>query len=194
MHLLVGLGNPGAQYERNRHNIGFLAVDEIARRHNFGPFRQKFNGLISEGNIDGEKVLLLKPQTFMNRSGESVGPAAHFHKVGVQDVVVVHDDLDLDFGAVRIKQGGGHGGHNGLRSLIANLGSPDFLRVRVGIGRPSGGREVTGYVLGGFDPAEAQELPEVLERAADALRCVLQQRDPRVCMNEFNRRAEVGSA
>lgn len=194
MKLLAGLGNPGREYERTRHNVGFLVLDRFADLVGASFDRRKFSAEMGEAVVGGEKALLLKPQTFMNRSGESIGPAAHFHKIEVQDVVAVHDDLDLDFGTVRIKQGGGHGGHNGLRSLIANLGSPDFLRIRVGIGRPSGGREVTGYVLGGFDPTEAQELPDALERAADALRCVMQQRDPRACMNEFNRRAEPGSA
>ncbi|MFD1943166.1 aminoacyl-tRNA hydrolase [Paradevosia shaoguanensis] len=167
MHLLVGLGNPGAQYERNRHNIGFLAVDEIARRHNFGPFRQKFNGLISEGNIDGEKVLLLKPQTFMNRSGDSIVQATNFYKIAPQDVTVLYDELDLVPGKLRVKVGGGSGGHNGIRSIDPQIG-PDYRRVRLGIGHPGSKDAVMHYVLGDFAKSDATWLDPLLEAVADS--------------------------
>ena len=167
MHLLVGLGNPGAQYERNRHNIGFLAVDEIARRHNFGPFRQKFSGLISEGTIDGEKVLLLKPQTFMNRSGDSIVQATNFYKIAPQDVTVLYDELDLVPGKLRVKVGGGSGGHNGIRSIDPQIG-PDYRRVRLGIGHPGSKDAVMHYVLGDFAKSDAAWLDPLLEAVADS--------------------------
>lgn len=187
MKLLVGLGNPGRQYENTRHNVGWLVLDEIASSSGASIDKKKFGAELGEAQVDGVRTLLVKPQTFMNLSGEAVGPAARFYKVEVPDVVVIHDDLDLEFGTVRIKVGGGHGGHNGLRSLLAHLGSRDFVRIRVGIGRPGGKREVVGHVLGGFDRKEAEELPFVLGRAADAARCVLKN-DPVLCMNEFNQR------
>ncbi|AKR56565.1 Peptidyl-tRNA hydrolase [Devosia sp. H5989] len=167
MHLLVGLGNPGAQYERNRHNIGFLAVDEIARRHNFGPFRQKFNGLIAEGTIEGEKALILKPQTFMNRSGDSVVQATKFYKIAPEDVSVLYDELDLAPGKVRVKIGGGSGGHNGIRSIDPQIG-PNYRRVRLGIGHPGSKDAVMHYVLGDFAKADAAWLDPLLEAIADS--------------------------
>ena len=188
MKLLVGLGNPGKEYERTRHNVGWLVLDEIASSVRASVDRKKFGAELGEAEIDGVRTLLLKPQTFMNLSGEAVGPAAKFYKIEPRDVIVVHDDLDLEFGRVQIKVGGGHGGHNGLRSVIPHLGSPDFVRVRVGIGRPGGKKEVVGHVLGGFDKKETEELPFVLGRASDAIRCLLAN-EPTKCMNEFNKRA-----
>jgi PTH1 family peptidyl-tRNA hydrolase len=184
--LLVGLGNPGREYQRTRHNVGWLVLDEIAEACRASIDRKKFGAELGEAEIDGVRTLLVKPQTYMNLSGEAVGPAARFYKVEPKDVVVVHDDLDLEFGRVQIKVGGGHGGHNGLKSLIAHIG-PDFVRIRVGIGRPGGKREVVGHVLGGFDRKESEELPFVIGRAADAARCVIAN-DPIRCMNEFNKR------
>ncbi|WP_189424050.1 aminoacyl-tRNA hydrolase [Devosia pacifica] len=162
MKLLVGLGNPGAQYENNRHNIGFMAVDEIARAHNFGPYRQKFAGLLAEGTLSGEKVLLLKPQTFMNRSGDSVQQAAQFYKLSPADITVLYDELDLAPGKVRIKAGGGNGGHNGLRSIDPQLGR-DYRRVRLGIGHPGSKELVTPHVLGDFSKADREWLVPLLE-------------------------------
>lgn len=188
MKLLVGLGNPGREYERTRHNIGWLVLDEIASSARAAIDRKKFGAEIGEAEVDGVRTLFVKPQTFMNLSGEAVGPAAKFYKIEPRDVIVVHDDLDLDFGRVQIKVGGGHGGHNGLRSVIPHLGSPDFVRIRVGIGRPGGKKEVVGHVLGGFDKKETEELPFVIGRAADAIRCLLKN-DATKCMNEFNKRA-----
>lgn len=153
MILLAGLGNPGAKYENNRHNVGFLALDEIARRHGFGPWRAKFQGEVSEGKIGTDKVLLLKPQTYMNESGRSVGELCRFYKIPTEDLVVFHDELDLPGGKLRVKTGGGHGGHNGLRSIDAHLGQ-NYTRVRIGIGHPGDKARVYGHVLSDFSKAE----------------------------------------
>ncbi len=165
MHLIVGLGNPGAEYAGHRHNIGFMAVDEIARQHNFPPFRSKFSALLAEGVIDGEKVLLLKPQTFMNRSGDAVGQAAKFYKLTPADISVIHDELDLAPGKARIKTGGGNGGHNGLKSIEAHIGK-DFVRVRLGIGHPGHKDRVNPHVLSNFHKAEGEWLEPLLDALA----------------------------
>ena len=171
MFLVVGLGNPERRYEGNRHNIGFLVADELRRKEALPEYRDKFRGLFSKG----ERFSLLKPMTFMNLSGESVQPACAFLKVVPAELVVVHDELDIPFGDVRLKLGGGHAGHNGLRSIIDLLGTPDFIRVRCGIGRPPPGfrGEVADYVLSDFDPLEKAELPDVLARALAATGRVL---------------------
>ncbi len=166
MHLIVGLGNPGDKYSRNRHNIGFLAVEEIARRHNFPPFREKFKGLVSEGTIGGEKVLILKPQTWMNASGESVEAAVQFYKLEPADVTVIYDELDLIPGKSRIKRGGGNGGHNGLRSIDPRLGL-DYRRVRIGIGHPGHKDRVMPWVLGDFGKPDLDWLEPLLGTLAD---------------------------
>ncbi|WP_170441570.1 aminoacyl-tRNA hydrolase [Ruegeria arenilitoris] len=165
MKLFVGLGNPGAKYARNRHNIGFMAVDAIARDHGFGPWRSKFQGEISEGMLGREKVLLLKPMTFMNRSGQSVGEAMRFFKLDSTDVTVFHDELDLAPGKVRAKAGGGHAGHNGLRSIHDHIGAA-YDRVRLGIGHPGRKELVSPYVLGDFAKADADWLDDVLQGVA----------------------------
>lgn len=167
MLLLVGLGNPGPEYAGHRHNIGFMAVDAIVRRHGFSPWRQKFQGEIAEGTIGGIKVYALKPMTYMNDSGRSVAAAAQFYKIPVGSVVVFHDELDLPPSKVRAKTGGGHAGHNGLRSLQAHLG-PDFRRVRLGIGHPGEKEKVIGWVLGNFAKADAEWLDPLLDALADA--------------------------
>lgn len=166
MKLFVGLGNPGAKYARNRHNIGFMAVDAIARDHSFGPWRSKFQGEISEGLLGREKVLLLKPMTFMNRSGQSVGEAMRFYKLDSTDVTVFHDELDLAPGKVRTKAGGGHAGHNGLRSIHDHIGAA-YDRVRLGIGHPGRKELVSPYVLGDFAKVDADWLDDVLRGVAD---------------------------
>jgi len=153
MRLVVGLGNPGARYARNRHNIGFMVVDAIARRHGFASFRSRFKGELSEGSIDGQRRLLLKPQTFMNASGESVAEAARFFKISPSEIVVIHDEIDLRPGKLRVKCGGGTAGHNGLRSIDALLG-PDFWRVRIGVGHPGIKELVHPYVLQNFSSEE----------------------------------------
>ena len=153
MFLVVGLGNPGSGYAANRHNIGFMAADELVRRYSFGPWRKKFQGQISEGELNGQKVLVLKPETFMNLSGQSVGEVLRFYKIPVENVIVLHDELDLPPGKLRVKRGGGHGGHNGLRSIDAHCGK-EYRRVRLGIGHPGDKSRVHGHVLGDFSKAE----------------------------------------
>ncbi|RFC65236.1 aminoacyl-tRNA hydrolase [Fulvimarina endophytica] len=172
MILIAGLGNPGPKYAANRHNIGFMAVDEIARDPAFAPWSRKFSGEISEGQIGGTKVLLLKPLTFMNDSGRSIGEAARFFKIEARNVIVVHDELDLDPGRVKVKTGGGNGGHNGLRSADAHLGTRDYRRLRLGIGHPGRKELVTPHVLGDFSKADREWLDPLLSdiaRHADLL-------------------------
>ncbi|MCJ9429708.1 aminoacyl-tRNA hydrolase [Kordiimonas marina] len=165
MLLFVGLGNPGGSYEKNRHNVGFMAVDEIVRRHNFLPWRKRFQGLVSEGTLGGQKILLLKPQTFMNLSGQAVGEAMRFFKLNPSDVFVLYDELDLAFGKVKVKTGGGAAGHNGIRSITQHIGA-DFHRVRIGIDHPGDKARVHGHVLGDFAKAEQQLLETILDAVA----------------------------
>lgn len=164
MLLLVGLGNPGSEHKRQRHNVGFMAVDAIAEQHNFHPFKKRFQGELAEGVLNGAKALLLKPQTYMNLSGKSVGEAVHFYKLPPTQVVVVHDELDLAAGKIRMKAGGGHAGHNGLRSVDAAIG-PDYRRLRIGIGHPGKDR-VLGYVLQNFAAEEHDWLDPLLTAIA----------------------------
>jgi len=166
MKLFVGLGNPGREYAFNRHNVGFMAVDAIAAAHDFPAWRKRFSGLAAEGRLGGESLVLLKPQTFMNESGRAVGEAARFYKLGVGDVVVFHDEIDLPPGKIRLKTGGGIAGHNGLRSLGAHIGN-DYARVRIGIGHPGQRDRVSSYVLHDFAKADAGWLPSLLEAIAD---------------------------
>jgi PTH1 family peptidyl-tRNA hydrolase len=166
MILFVGLGNPGGKYAANRHNIGFMAMDRIASDHGFGPWKSKFQGEITEGTIGGEKVLLLKPQTFMNLSGQSVGEAMRFYKLSPADVTVFHDELDLAPGKLRCKTGGGHAGHNGLRSIHQHIG-PDYHRVRLGIGHPGHKDKVAPYVLSDFAKADQGWLDDLLRGIGD---------------------------
>jgi PTH1 family peptidyl-tRNA hydrolase len=164
MLLLVGLGNPGPEHRRQRHNVGFMAIDAIAERHNFQPFRKRFQGELAEGVLAGTKTLLLKPQTYMNLSGKAVGEAAHFFKLPPAQVVVAHDELDLAAGKIRMKAGGGHAGHNGLRSIDAAIG-PEYRRLRIGIGHPGKDR-VLGYVLQNFAADEHDWLDPLLDAMA----------------------------
>ena len=176
MLLIVGLGNPGSQYSKNRHNIGFMAVDEIVRRHGFGAFRAKFQGELAEGKINTQKVLALKPMTFMNESGRSVAQAVKFYKIAPEDVIVLHDELDLAAGKLRVKSGGGHGGHNGLRSIHAQIG-PDYRRIRLGIGHPGDKAKVTSHVLKDFAKADGEWLEPELEAIADHFDTVINGED-----------------
>lgn len=164
--LFVGLGNPGPAYAGNRHNIGFMAVDAIAERHRFGPFRAKFQSHLAEGALAGRPVLLLKPLTFMNVSGQAVAAAASFFKIPPGDIVVFHDEIDLAAGKVRVKTGGGHAGHNGLRSLHAHIG-PDYARVRIGVGRPGSKGEVVDHVLDDFAKGDRVWLTPLLDAIAE---------------------------
>lgn len=176
MLLFVGLGNPGARHEGNRHNIGFLVADAVARRHGFSPWRRRFQGETAEGTIDGERVILLKPATFMNESGRAVGEAVNFFKLGVGDVTVFHDELELPPGKVRVKVGGGIAGHNGLRSISAHIGN-DYRRVRLGIGHPGLKELVHGHVLGDFAKADRPWVEALCEVVADSIGLIAQARD-----------------
>ena len=166
MKLVVGLGNPGAGHARQRHNVGFMAADAIAERFGVSPQRRRFQGLAAEGVIGGERVLILKPQTFMNESGRSVGEAARFYKLGPDDIIVLHDEIDLAPGKVRVKRGGGVAGHNGLKSLAAHLG-PDFIRVRIGIGHPGAKHLVQRHVLNDFAKTDHDWLAPLLDAIVD---------------------------
>ena len=167
MKLIVGLGNPGAEYAETRHNIGFMAVDAIARAFNATGFAKKFQGELAEVRIGAEKVLLLKPMTYMNLSGQSVGEAARFYKIPVEDIIVFHDELDLASGKLRVKTGGGHAGHNGLKSLAAHVGE-ETVRVRMGIGHPGAKHLVSNYVLGKFAKADEAWITQELDAIAKA--------------------------
>jgi len=166
--LIVGLGNPGSKYQWTRHNAGFMVLDRLTDIAGISLARKKFSGFYGEGDWQGVHLLLLKPLTFMNLSGRSVVEALRFHKLHLKDLVVIHDDLDIPFGRVKVKEGGGHGGHNGLRSLVAELGSGDFTRVRVGIGRPSRG-DAVDYVLSRFADDELKQLPAIQDGVIDAI-------------------------
>ncbi len=202
--LIVGLGNPGRKYQRTRHNIGFRVVDELARRHGYS-FRSKFGGELATGALSVAsrpyKALLFKPMEFMNLSGHAVLRAVQFYNLEAPDIVVIHDEIDIDFGRLKLKAGGGHGGHNGLRSIISQLGKRDFLRVRVGVGKPGrpgtprGDRDrdqrVAGHVLSDFPSALEAEVTELVDRAADATE-VLVSEGIRAAMNRFHGAAERG--
>lgn len=167
MRLLAGLGNPGSRYAAHRHNVGFMAVDAIAHAQGVSGFRKRWNGLLAEGHVGGDKVLIYKPQTYMNRVGPAIAEAAGFYKLGLADVIVFHDDLDLALGKVRVKTGGGAGGHNGLRSIDAHLGN-DYKRVRIGIDHPGRKELVEPYVLSDFAKAERARVVAVLHAIGDA--------------------------
>ena len=189
LRLVVGLGNPGSRYASSRHNVGFMALDALRADLGLPDYKDKFSGVLSRGEALGHTVVLLEPMTFMNLSGGSVQPAMAFLKVPIQDVVVLHDELDLPFGDVRVKVGGGHAGHNGLRSIIERASSSDFVRVRIGIGRPPAGfqGDVADYVLSGFDTAEKAELPDIVSRAVAAAKEVLSS-GAQAAMNQVNAR------
>lgn len=184
MFLVAGLGNPGADYADNRHNIGFLVADMLALRWRVGAFKQKFGAAVGQGQFGDEKVVLVKPQEFMNASGPPIQRVAAFFHVDVHQIVVIHDDIDLDFGRIKVKVGGGHGGHNGLRSLAEGLG-PAFVRVRCGVGHPGHKERVVGHVLSPFSKVENKEVPFIINGAVDAVESII--RDGVVpTMNKFN--------
>ena len=166
MLIIAGLGNPGSKYAAHRHNIGFMAADEIVRRHSFGPWKKKFNAEISDGKLAGEKVLVVKPQTFMNESGQAIGEILRFYKEDLANLVVIYDELDLPAAKLRIKKGGGAGGHNGIKSIDAHCGK-DYRRMRLGIGHPGAREKVTGHVLGDFAKADREWLDKMLQAIAD---------------------------
>ena len=185
MRLFVGLGNPGAKYRENRHNIGFMAVDEIARRHGFGPWRRRFQGETSEGTLDRERVVLLKPATYMNESGRAVQEAANFFKIAAADVTVFQDELELPAAKVRVKVGGGLAGHNGLRSIKNHLHSDEFVRVRIGVGKPPSKERGADHVLSRLPNGERELLDVAVVDAADAVEVLLAD-GPDAAMRRFN--------
>lgn len=185
--VVVGLGNPGRKYERTRHNAGFLAVDELARRIGIDISQEKHHSLIGRGRIEAGQIVLAKPQTYMNESGRAVAAVMEDAYVSSGDLIVIHDELDLPLGSVRIKTGGGHGGHNGLRSIIEFIGTSDFIRIRIGIGRPEPGMDAANYVLSQFLPDERQAAAEAAGRAADAVLAIVSQGMTKA-MNLFNQR------
>jgi PTH1 family peptidyl-tRNA hydrolase len=184
--LLVGLGNPGRDYEGSRHNIGFLVIDEIARRAKVGGFRGKFGGEMAQGELGGHKVTLLKPMEYMNLSGQAVGRTADFFQISAKETVVVHDEADLDVGRLKLKVGGGHAGHKGVASIMEAIG-PDFARVRCGVGRPGGNRDMADYVLSGFAKSERPAVDLLVQEAADAVLEVVG-KGAAMAMNQFNQR------
>lgn len=186
--LVVGLGNPGPEYAATRHNLGFLVVDELAARAGNPPFREKFHGVLAEARVGGRASRLLKPQTYMNVSGKSVRAAVAFYKVPLAELVVIHDEIDLPFAEIRLKTGGGDAGHRGVRSIVADLGSPDFIRIRIGVGRPPPGfrGSPADFVLQGFAPAERAELAPLVTRAADAAELIAD-RGLAAAMNQIHR-------
>jgi peptidyl-tRNA hydrolase, PTH1 family len=188
MKLIVGLGNPGRKYEDTRHNVGFRVADELARRWRIDVDRSRFSALVGDGTVRGEKVLLLKPMTFMNLSGRAVREAATFYKLASGDLLVIVDDMALPLGRIRLRAGGSAGGHNGLTSVIQELGSEDFARVRIGI-ESVAGQHMVDHVLGQFTPQERERIAQTIDRAADAAECWLTE-GIESAMNEFNRPEE----
>ncbi len=187
MKLIVGLGNPGDKYENTRHNVGFMVVQMLAEEAGIRLKNKGHQGLYGTGRVDGREVTLLLPQTFMNLSGASTGSACRSLGLAPEDLIVVHDDIDQSFGSLKLKSGGGHGGHNGIRNICQVLGHGDFLRVKVGVGRPAAGGDVARYVLSSFAAAEKKVLKTVLENSAMAIKTVLSHGE-QVAMNEFNKR------
>jgi PTH1 family peptidyl-tRNA hydrolase len=185
LRLVVGLGNPGPRYAATRHNIGFRVLDRLAAEFAIAVSREKFTAMFGRGRIEDVDVVLAKPLAFMNRSGPSVRSLAEFFRISSQDLLVIHDDIDLDYGRLRIKEKGGHGGHNGVRSMIDAFGGGDFTRLRVGIGRCETGAPVADYVLDQFSREEAAELPGIIERARDAVVTILR-KGTKIGMNQFN--------
>lgn len=184
-YLIAGLGNPGSKYARTRHNIGFMALDRLAERHRMALGSEKFDSLFDTGRVGAEMVVLLEPQTYMNRSGKAVQAAANFYDVSPEQIIVVHDEIDLPLGSMRVKRGGGHGGHNGLRDIVNKLSTKDFIRVRLGVGRPEHG-DVTNHVLGAFDRDEESEVAEMIEDACDAVAAIIAD-GVEAAQNRFNR-------
>jgi len=190
--LVVGLGNPGTRYEGTRHNVGFMVADSLMQRCDRPTsYQARFDGSFARAGLDDQALALLKPQTFMNRSGRSVSQAMDFYKLGIEDLFVMHDDLDLAFGVVRVKTGGGSGGHRGLESCFAELGSREFSRIRIGIGRPAPGGDPTDYVLGKFDDEQQAELPDVVQLATEAAQEAVRA-GAVAAMNRYNRRTADG--
>jgi PTH1 family peptidyl-tRNA hydrolase len=193
VYLVAGLGNPGAGYAKTRHNAGFLVIDDIARSYSIPLSREKFNVIFGQGVIAGRSAILAKAQAYMNRSGPPVRQMADYFKIPSEDIVVIHDDIDLDFGRLKIKEKGGHGGHKGIKSLVDALGEDAFVRLRIGVGRPGNGSNVTDHVLGRFESNEKHMLDQIVERARDAVVTILCD-GAKEGMNRFNeRRIQISS-
>lgn len=186
MKLIIGLGNPGKKYERTRHNVGFLVLDRLAAKNGIAITKKKHESLIGEWNRGGDRILLAKPQTFMNLSGQALQGLLHYQKFQAQDVLVVHDDLDLPFGRIRIREQGSAGGHRGMISVLEMLRGKSFCRLRIGIGRPPPGVDPADFVLQSFSPDEAVRLDEIVSRAVEAIECLLDE-GARRAMEKFNR-------
>ncbi|TKC13901.1 aminoacyl-tRNA hydrolase [Robertmurraya kyonggiensis] len=185
MKLIVGLGNPGKQYEKTRHNIGFEVIDYLSEQLQIPLDQAKHKGVYGVGNVRGEKVFLLKPLTYMNLSGESVRPLMDYYQIDLEDLIVIYDDLDLPVGRIRLRQKGSAGGHNGMKSIIAHVGSQEFNRIRVGINRPSNGQPIVDYVLGRFSKEEQSLIEEVVKKCSEACDAILEKPFLQV-MNEYN--------
>ncbi|WCK54630.1 aminoacyl-tRNA hydrolase [Aneurinibacillus sp. Ricciae_BoGa-3] len=186
MKVIVGLGNPGREYEKTKHNVGFWAIDQLARNWNISLNEGKFKGLLGEGRVGSEKVILVKPLTYMNLSGECVGPLLHFYKVNPEeDLLVIFDDMDIPCGKIRLRTKGSSGGHNGMKSLISHLGTEEFKRVKIGIDRPQPGRKVVDHVLSSFTPDDLPVVEDAVKRAAEAAKAWTEISFLRV-MNQFN--------
>lgn len=185
MKCIIGLGNPGRKYKKTRHNIGFMVIEELLRRHRLKLDHNKFNGKYALEYVNEERVVLLQPQTFMNLSGESIKPLIEFYKIDIKDILIVYDDLDLPTGKIRLREKGGHGGHNGIRSTIDHLGTKEFKRLRIGVGRPVGHIPVVDHVLGSFAKVEQSEADLSIQKSADACEAWLGNSFIDV-MNEFN--------
>lgn len=185
MRYIVGLGNPGRNYEKTRHNVGFMVIDELCKRWDLALNKEKFKGIYGIGSINGEKVILLKPLTYMNLSGESIRPLLDYYEIDVEDIIVIYDDLDLPTGKIRLRTKGSAGGHNGIKSTIQHLGTQNFNRLRIGINRPVNGMKVPDYVLGVFSEEEQPEIKDAIKQAADACEKWLSHTFLEV-MNEYN--------
>jgi PTH1 family peptidyl-tRNA hydrolase len=185
--IIVGLGNPGVRYLETRHNIGFRVVDRLAETYHIPLSTKRHQTLYGTGSIDSPKVILVKPMTYMNRSGEAVSKMVHFFRLGIENLIVIHDDLDLPFGRLRFKQRGGDGGHQGVRSIIEMLGGTNFLRLKVGIGKPPGGMEPAEYVLKSFDLFEQSHLDRVIDQASEALKMLISD-GIQAAMNRFQKK------
>ncbi|KAB2953035.1 aminoacyl-tRNA hydrolase [Heliorestis acidaminivorans] len=185
MKAIIGLGNPGREYEKTRHNIGFMVLDEIVSQWGDGKYTSKFQGAFAEARLGSDKVLLLKPQTYMNLSGQAVGALVNFYKIDLQDLLVIYDDLDLDLGRLRLRSRGSSGGHNGIKSIISQLGSDSFPRLKMGIGRPPAGRSAASYVLESFATADADSLEKMIDEACKATALWVAE-GTTAAMNQFN--------
>ncbi|KHF38334.1 aminoacyl-tRNA hydrolase [Halalkalibacter okhensis] len=185
MKLVVGLGNPGSKYAGTRHNVGFDCIDYCARQLGIELDQSKFKGMYGKGNVNGEKVILLKPLTYMNLSGESVRPLMDYFNIDVEDVLIIYDDMDLPVGKIRLRQKGSAGGHNGIKSLIQHLGTPEFKRIRVGVDRPQNGESIVSYVLGTYRPEEREDVEQAIIQSSKAVEAWATKSFLEV-MNEFN--------